>query len=235
MAWQPGSWQQAGGTRSDQTLCRTVLAGPGTPGWELSERSRAHRLRVSAWLPLSFSAFPCLQLSLPAMLSPLPASRSLHRAVSPAASSAPSSRAGRSRRRAAPSPLFTGPLIQAGKREQCPQAAAAEHLQEPLRQLSCVPGESFFLTRHSSRPPLPDPPQPRFQLSRATLHSPQPPRVPCPWLSPFPGPPSLHPGPTNRAAKLQAASQGRWLWVPTEAPRRPPRLSAQHGAEVSPG
>jgi len=77
------------GACSRQMLCRTIPAGPGTPGWELSERSWAHRLRVSAWLPLSFSALPCLQLSLGATLSPLPASFSLRRAILPAASSAP--------------------------------------------------------------------------------------------------------------------------------------------------
>lgn len=145
MAWKPGNWQRAGGARSDQTLCRTVPAGPGTPGWELSERSRAHRLRVSAWLPLSFSALPCLQLSLGAMLSPLPASFSLRRAVLPSASSAPASRAGCPPGRAGSSPPFTGPLIRAEKQEQCPQAAAAEASARNTEAAILCPRRKFLL------------------------------------------------------------------------------------------
>lgn len=71
MAWHPGSWQRAGGTAGIR-LCRTVLAGMDPPGWKLSERSRAQTAGeyLAAFV---IPALGCLQLSLGAVLPPLPA------------------------------------------------------------------------------------------------------------------------------------------------------------------
>lgn len=141
MAWHPGSWQWAGGTAGIR-LCRTVLAGTDSPGWELSERSRAQTAGeyLAAFV---IPALGCLQLSLGAVLSPLPASA--------AAAYSPSG----AHRFLTP---LHGPFKHAGEERPCPPAATAEHLQEPLRQPCWISGESLFLTRHSPRPPPPNHP-----------------------------------------------------------------------------
>lgn len=193
-----------GGARSDQ-------APQDQPGLELSGRSRARRLRVSARLPLSFSALPCLQLSLGAMLSPLPSIPFFHRRAScpllPPHPPAELPALGVGRFLAS----FHGPFNTSRGRG----AVSPGSLCRGICKRHCPVSQEKFLPD----PALPlDPPQ----LQRCPSHPPAP-GIPCSRLSPFPGFPSLLPSPTDR---LRAAAQGQRLCAPTKHQQRPKALQS---------